>query len=218
MDIAIIGAGNVGQALATAFTNAGHDVTITGRDTAAARIAAEATGARTAGSNAEAATSAAIIVLAIPFDSGADVAQDIRDVSAGKAVIDVTNRMSFGANGPEMDTTSSNAEDLARLLPDAHVIKAFNTLFASNQADPTVDGIRLDGFVAGDHDDAKATVLRLVESIGLEPIDVGPLVRARQLEALAFLNIALNATHAGAWQSGWKLVAAPATIPVGTGV
>jgi NADPH-dependent F420 reductase len=216
MDIAIIGAGNVGKALATAFTRAGHNVTITARDAAHAEEAAAATGAHAAGSNADAASTAGVIVLAIPFDSGPAVAEDIKEVSAGKAVIDVTNRMSFGANGPEIDTTSSNAEDLARLLPDAHVVKAFNTVLASKQTDPLADGIRLDGFVAGDDDAAKATVLRLVESIGLEPIDVGPLVRARQLEALAFLNIALNATQGGAWQSGWKLIAAPATIPAGS--
>ena len=47
-------------------------------------------------------------------------------------------------------------------------------------------------------------------SIGLNPVDVGPLARAQQLEQLAFLNIALNITGNGAWQSGWKLVAAPA--------
>ena len=56
------------------------------------------------------------------------------------------------------------------------------------------------------------TVLQLVASIGLNPVDVGPLSRARQLEGLAFLNIVLNVAHAGTWQSGWKLVGAPATL------
>ena len=65
------------------------------------------------------------------------------------------------------------------------------------------------GKIAGDDPTAKATVLELVASIGLDPVDVGPLVRARQLEGLAFLNMALNITNSGSWQSGWKLVAAP---------
>ena len=60
-----------------------------------------------------------------------------------------------------------------------------------------------------------ATVLGLVGSIGLNPVDVGPLVRARQLEGLAFLNMSLNIVHEGDWQSGWKLVDAPATVPEG---
>ena len=117
--------------------------------------------------------------------------------------------MSFGPQGPAIDTDPSNAERLAAWLPDAHVVKAFNTLFASNQADPIADGVQLDGFVAADDEAAKATVLELVRSIGLNPVDVGPLARAQQLEELAFLNIALNVTGNGDWQCGWKLVAAP---------
>jgi NADPH-dependent F420 reductase len=212
MDIAIIGAGNVGGALARAFTRSGHDVTITARNTARAMEVARVTGATPVATNAEAARAADVIVLATPFTSARDVAAEIGDAAAGRVIVDTTNRMSFGPNGPDMDTTTSNAEELAALLPDSQVVKAFNTLFAANQADPVLDEVQLDGFVAGDDAAAKAKVLALVASIGLEPVDVGPLARARQLESLAFLNISLNATNNGAWRSGWKLVAAPATI------
>ncbi len=212
MDIAIIGAGNVGRALATSFIHGGHSVVIASRDPEDAGSVAVATRARVAASNAEAASAADIVVLAVPFDSAPDIAAEIRDAVAGKVVVDVTNRMSFGADGPDIDTTTSNAEELAALLPEARVVKAFNTLFASNQADPIVDGVRLDGFVAGDDAEAKATVLALVASIGLDPVDVGPLSRARQLEGLAFLNITVNIANNGSWQSGWKLVGAPVTV------
>jgi NADPH-dependent F420 reductase len=212
MKIAIIGAGNVGTALATSFKRSGHDVIIASRDPQDAGGAAAATGARVGGSNAAAADGADVVVLAIPFSSVPEVVAEIEPAVAGKPVVDATNRMSFGANGPEIDTTTSNAEDLARLLPGAHVIKAFNTLLASNQSDPIAEGVQLDGFVAGDDAVAKATVLQLVASIGLNPVDVGLLSRARQLEGLAFLNIVLNVAHAGTWQSGWKLVGAPATL------
>jgi hypothetical protein len=214
MNIAVIGAGNVGRALAASFVQAGHQVVIASRDPRDATEAATATGAEASPSVRAAAKAADLVVLAIPFASGPDVAANIRDVVAGKPVVDVTNRMSFGADGIETDTTTSNTEELAAMLPGARLIKAFNTLFASNQSDPSVDGVRLDGFVAGDDAYAKATVLDLVASIGLNPVDVGPLVRARQLEALAFLNISLQLAHNGAWRSGWKLVAAPATVPV----
>jgi NADPH-dependent F420 reductase len=214
MDIAIIGSGNVGSALARAFTRSGHDVTITARDPEHAAGTAQATGAAVAGSNAAAVKDADIVVLATPFASAADVVAEIRDLVAGTVVVDVSNRMSFGADGPDMDTSTSNAEELATLLPDAHVVKAFNTLFASNQVDPVLEDVQLDGFVAGDDATAKTKVLKLVASIGLGPVDVGPLARARQLESLAFLNISLNATHDGAWRSGWKLVAAPSTTEV----
>lgn len=212
MDIAIIGAGNVGSALARAFVRSGHDVTITARNAERVSGVASATGARAVATNAEAARSADVIVLATPFTSAAEVAAEIRNVARGRVIVDTTNRMSFGPTGPDMDTTISNAEELAALLPDSHVVKAFNTLFASNQADPILDDVQLDGFVAGDDVASKARVLSLVASIGLEPVDVGPLARARQLESLAFLNISLNATRNGAWRSGWKLVAAPATV------
>jgi 8-hydroxy-5-deazaflavin:NADPH oxidoreductase len=212
MDIAIIGAGNVGSALARAFVRSGHDVTITARNAERVSGVASATGARAVATNAEAARSADVIVLATPFTSAAQVAAQIRNVARGRVIVDTTNRMSFGPTGPDMDTTISNAEELAALLPDSHVVKAFNTLFASNQADPILDDVQLDGFVAGDDAASKARILSLVASIGLEPVDVGPLARARQLESLAFLNISLNATRNGAWRSGWKLVAAPATV------
>lgn len=209
MDIAIIGAGNVGRALATSFTRAGHGVIIASRDPQDAGALAADTGARVAASNAEAAAAADLVVLAIPFDSAAAVAAEIREAVAGKPVVDATNRMSFGPTGPSIDGAESNAERLAAWLPEARVVKAFNTLFASNQADPIADGVRLDGFVAADDPAAKATVLELVRSMGLDPVDVGPLARAQQLEQLAFLNISLNIAGNGAWQSGWKLVGAP---------
>jgi 8-hydroxy-5-deazaflavin:NADPH oxidoreductase len=210
MKIAIIGAGSVGTALASSFIKAGHEVVIASRDPGDAGTAAGSTGAHLAGSNAEAVAAGDVVILAVPFTSAAQLASEIADATAGKIVVDVTNRMSFGAAGPDIDTTSSNAEELAALLPRARVVKAFNTLFASKQHDPIAEGLQLDGFVAGDDAEAKDEVSGLLASIGLNPIDVGPLARARQLEGMAFLNISLNISRGGSWQSGWKLVGAPA--------
>jgi NADPH-dependent F420 reductase len=211
--IAIIGAGNVGRSLATAFVRAGHDVVVASRDQEDAGSVASATGARVATDNATAAAAADITVVAIPAAALADVAAEVAAAVEGKIVVDVTNRMSFGPGGPAIDAGPSNAETLAALLPGATVVKAFNTVFATNQADPIREGIQLDGFVAADDPAAKATVLDLVASIGLSPVDAGPLSRAQQLEQLAFLNIALNATNGWSWTSGWKLVGAPASVP-----
>jgi 8-hydroxy-5-deazaflavin:NADPH oxidoreductase len=210
MKIAIIGAGNVGTALATSLGRAGHDVIITSRDPEDAEEAAAATGARVASSSAEAVLQADVVIPAVGMDEIEAVAEEIAASAAGKPIVDVTNRISFGEAGPEMDTSSSNAEVISELFPASPVVKAFNTLFATHQADPVEEGVQLDGYVAGDDPSAKAKVLELVRAIGLRPIDVGPLVRARQLEALAFLNMALNIVNQGAWHSGWKLVGAPA--------
>lgn len=212
MNIAIIGAGNVGRSLARSFVRAGHAVAIASRDAGNAGSVAAETGARVAGSNAAAATGAEVVVLAVPFTSVPEIAREIREAVGGAVVVDATNRISFGAGGPDIDTTTSNAEELAGLLPGSNIIKAFNTLFATHMSDPTEAGVQLDGFVAGDDAASRAKVLELAASIGLNPVDVGPLGRARQLEGLAFLNMAVNMANGGSWQSAWKLLSAPARV------
>ena len=85
-------------------------------------------------------------------------------------------------------------------------MKAFNTALAARQADPLVDGVWLDGYVAGDDAAAKDTVLRPAEAMGFVRIDAGPLAMARALEGMALLNIMLNIGNGWPWQGGWKLV------------
>ena len=202
MKVAIIGAGNVGKALATSFTRAGHEVTISASTPESAREAAAATGATAASSNVAAATDASVVILAVPYvGAGADVAGQIREAVAGKTVIDVTNPIKPDFSGLAT-SDSSGAEEFQRLLPAAHVVKAFNTIFAANQANPTTD---IDGYVAGDDAKAKATVMGLVESMGFSPVDVGPLSAARHLEGMAWLNIGLNASNGWGWTSAWRL-------------
>ena len=115
-----------------------------------------------ASSNLDAVRNADVVIPAIYFGGMADLAREIGPAVAGLPVVDVSNRIAFGETGPAIDTTSSNAEELAALFPASPVVKAFNTLFASNQVDPVAEGVRLDGFVAGDDAAAKATVLELV--------------------------------------------------------
>ena len=196
--IAIIGAGNVGRALATSATRAGYDVIVSSSDPEDARAVAAATGARVAASNREAASAAGIVVLAVPYPVLETIAADLSDALHGKVVVDVTNRPI--QSGPAI------AEALQARLPEAHVVKAFNTAFASRQADPIVDGIPADAFVAGDDAEAKAAVLALAGAIGFRPIDAGGLEVAGTLEGMAWLNISLNMQNGWVWQDAWKLV------------
>ena len=202
MKVAIIGAGNVGKALATSITRAGHDVTIAARHPEHARAAADEIGATPAESNASAVVDADVVILAIPYSADQQVADDIRDEVAGKAVIDVSNPIKPDFSGLATEGSSSAAEELQKSLPEAGVVKAFNTLFASNQANPTRE---IDGFVAADDEEAKRTVISLVESMGFTPLDVGPLSAARYLEGMAFLNMGLNAQNGWSWTSAWHL-------------
>jgi len=211
--IAIIGSGNVGRALATSFTRAGHAVTIASRSPEHAAAAADAAGATSAGSIVDAVAAADIVVLTIPFAGAAEgVASTIREAVGGKIVVDVTNPARPDYGGLLFDGTSSAAEQFAAWLPEAHVVKAFNTILAANQADPVLDGVRLDAYVAADDDDARRTILDLARSAGFAPFDAGPLEAARLLEGLAWLNISLNLRQPFGWRTGWKLVGTPAVI------
>ena len=97
----------------------------------------------------------------------------------------------------------SGAEEVQQLLPETAVVKAFNTVLASNQAQPiTEEGIALDGLYAGNDENAKRTVADWLSAIGYRPIDAGDLTAARDLEHLAFLNISLNARNHWSWQTG----------------
>jgi predicted dinucleotide-binding enzyme len=205
VNIAIIGAGNVGRALAASGLRAGHSVVLTATEPAHAREAAELVGAGAAATNAEAVGPADVVILAVPADAVAGIADDLGQELDGKIVIDVTNRMNLDDPGAVLDGTST-AEALQSRLPAARVVKAFNTALAARQADPLVDGVRLDGYVAGDDAAAKDTVLRLAEAMGFVPIDAGPLAMARALEGMALLNIMLNIGNGWPWQGGWKLV------------
>ena len=205
MNIAIIGAGNVGTALTTAATRAGHAVMLSDHKPEDARAVAQQAGARASDTNAAAVRDAEVIILAVPFPAVAGIINELGRALDGKVVVDVSNRFSPTDPGAPIDG-SSNAEQIQALVPSARVVKAFNTVFASRQANPNADGIQLDGYVAGDDQEAKAKVVELVRSLGFRPVDAGPLSLARALEAMAWLNMLLNMQNGWPWQSAWKLV------------
>lgn len=205
MKLAIIGAGNVGQAIARAGVRVGHDVVITATDPGKTKKIADELGASAGNSNAEAVRDADLVVIAVPFEAVARVGAEVADATAGKVVIDATNPLKADGSGLAV-TDRSGAETLQDLIPRASVVKAFNTVFASNQSEPLVDGTQLDGFYAGNDDNAKATVAEFLSAVGYRPVDTGDLAAARALERMAFLNISMNARNGWPWQSGWKLV------------
>jgi 8-hydroxy-5-deazaflavin:NADPH oxidoreductase len=205
MQIAIVGSGNVGKALASSFTRAGHSVTLTASNPDNARAAAAQTGAQAADSNQQAIGAGEVVVLAVQYPAVDAVLAEAGDALDGKVVIDTTNRVDPADPGSVLDGTSA-AEQIQARVPGAKVVKAFNTALAARQADPVVDGIALDGYLAGGDEGAKQTVAELVGSIGFRPVDVGPLVMARALEALALLNIMLQIRNNWPWQAGFKLV------------
>jgi len=205
MKVVIIGAGNVGSALARASKEAGHDVVVAARSEDKLDALVEELGVEKAGSNLQAVRDADVVVLAVSFPEIDGLLAEVGDALEGKVVIDPTNPVKADLSGRAFEDTSG-AEIIQEKVPRARVVKAFNTVFASKQADPVQDGTPIDGLVAGDDADAKDAVLDLLAKIGYRPIDVGPLSAARYLEGLQFLNISLNAANGWPWQSSWKLV------------
>jgi NADPH-dependent F420 reductase len=209
MHIAIIGAGNVGKALAGASVRAGHKVIVSAAHPEKAAEAAKAAGAQAARSNVEAVKDAEIVIIAVPHDKLGEVFHGLGSSVDGKVIVDATNHVDVQNPGAVLGV-ASNAEEIQKRHPNVFVIKAFNYAFATRQANPEVDGIKLDGFVAGDDEPARLKVLELVRSIGFRPIDAGPLVMARVLEGMALLNVSLQIRNQWPWQNGWKLVGPPA--------
>ncbi|HMJ39938.1 MAG TPA: NADPH-dependent F420 reductase [Verrucomicrobiae bacterium] len=208
MKIGIIGSGNVGKALARSGVRAGHEVTLSASHPEHAAAAAKETGANAATSTTDAVKDADLVVIAVPYDKLGEVFRGLGTSVDGKVVIDATNHINV-QNPGEVLSGLSNAEEIQKRHPEVRVVKAFNYSFASRMADPTVDGVRLDGFVAGDDQEAKDKALEFVESIGYRPIDAGPLVMARVLEGMGLLIVALQIRNEWPWQNGWKLVGPP---------
>lgn len=174
--IGIIGKGHVGSALARGLERAGNEIRTAGRDK-------EAT--------ASVADWAELVILAVPFGQLDDVVAVAGDKLAGKTVVDVTNAL--GADmSLALGFTTSGAEELQRKLPGAHVVKAFNTVFAEHMDTGRLGEDALTAFVASDSPEAKAEVSALAKQIGFDPVDAGPLQNARHLEPLGYLCIQLG--------------------------
>ena len=125
----------------------------------------------------------------------------------GKVVVDITNPVNFETfDGLTVAADGSATAEIAAALPDAKVLKAFNTNFAATLASGTVGDLTTTVLVAGDDVDAKSLLTGIVTSGGLKAIDAGSLARARELEALGFLQITLAAGEKVAWTGGFGIV------------
>jgi 8-hydroxy-5-deazaflavin:NADPH oxidoreductase len=178
MRITILGAGRVGGTLRGRFADAGHDVLFgvrapddpkhTGRHVAAVP---------------EAVQGADLVVLATPW-AAAEATLKAAGTLDGQVLIDATNPI-----GPGMvlthGTTDSGAEQVARWVPKARVVKAFNTCGVEVMANPAFGAQRSVLWICGDDDTACTTVSALALAIGFEPVRLGGLSRARVTEPAA---------------------------------
>jgi 8-hydroxy-5-deazaflavin:NADPH oxidoreductase len=191
MKIAILGFGNVGKQFAHLFSKAGHEIVLGFRSVSNQELPYPFTTFK------EAAEVADIVAIAIPFNACADVLPELAEVTKGKIIIDSTNPLNADWSPKLLGQENSASEEISRLLPEACVIKAFNTIFADVMSEPVKDGQAITAFIAGDNDEAKQKVIALANDIGYAPIDTGRLYTARYLESMAHLNIQIAVGQGG---------------------
>ena len=173
--IGIVGKGNVGKALQAGAQRAGYETRMIGKG----------------GGVKDTAAWADVVILAVPFGALDAVAAEIGAAANGKPVVDATNVLTK-EGGLAVGFTTSGAEQLQKKMPGAHVVKAFNTIFAQNMGTGKVKNTPLFMPAAGDDAKAREAVLQIARDIGFDAVDAGPLSNARLLEPFGFLNIQLG--------------------------
>lgn len=193
MKVTVIGAGNMGSAFVKQLTRAGHQVSVTARNLDKARTVAVAHPGAVAVNADNAAAGADVVVLATGFDDAIAALRSVGNLQ-GKVVIDITNPLTADYMGLTLGHSTSASEEIAKAVPGAEVVKAFNTVFASVLAEGADfgGGRKVSVFVASDSPAAKEAARQLADSMGFETIDAGGLKNARYLEPLAGLNIYLG--------------------------
>jgi 8-hydroxy-5-deazaflavin:NADPH oxidoreductase len=188
--VSIIGTGTMGQAIAAVAGRGGHTVQLLGQ------------------SDTDTAVAGDIVVLAVPYPAVSAVLAERGDSLAGKIVVDITNPLNFETfDSLTVPSDSSATAEIAAALPQSRVQKAFNTNFAATLAAGSVGSLTTTVLIAGDDTDAKSMLAGVITSGGLNAIDAGSLVRARELEALGFLQIGLAASEKIAWTGGFGVAA-----------
>lgn len=188
--LSILGTGNMGQAIAGKATSGGHTVQLLGSN------------------DGDTAVSGDVVVLAVPYSAVEEVISHRREQLAGRIVVDITNPLDFETfDSLVVPADSSATAEIAAALPNSHVLKAFNTTLAATVAAGSVGTAPTTVLIAGDDADAKSTLADIVVSGGLNAVDVGGLSRARELEALGFLQLTLAIGGKVPWTGGFGLLA-----------
>lgn len=185
----VFGTGSMGTAIAGVLTAGGASVEHIDTSTEAPTVSGD------------------VVILAVPYPALAAIVDAHADQLAGKVVVDITNPLDFSTfDSLVVAADGSAAAELAAALPDSRVLKAFNTNFAATLAAKAVGSETTTVLIAGDDAAAKEQLAAAVTAGGLGAIDAGSLSRARELEALGFLQLTLAAGEKTSWAGGFALV------------
>lgn len=188
--VSILGTGNMGQSIAGIVNKGGNTAQLLGSNDIGQRVEGE------------------IVVLAIPYPAVQEVLAQRGDQLAGKIIVDITNPLDFETfDSLTVPADSSAAAQIQAALPTSRVLKAFNTTFAATLASGEIGGQPTTVLIAGDDADAKSQLAGLVTAGGLRAIDAGALRRARELEAIGFLQLTLAVGEKVSWTGGFAIQA-----------
>jgi NADPH-dependent F420 reductase len=186
--ISIIGSGNMGQAISGLAAKGGHTVELLSSSDGGTPVTGD------------------VVVLAVPYPAVGSVIAERGAQLVGKVVVDITNPLNFETfDELTVPADGSAASEIAAALPESRVVKAFNTNFAGTLVAGTVGEQPTTVLIAGDDADAKALVAGVVGAAGLRSVDAGGLRRARELEAIGFLQITLAAGEKVSWTGGFAV-------------
>jgi 8-hydroxy-5-deazaflavin:NADPH oxidoreductase len=194
MKIGILGAGNIGGNLGKLWAARGHEILFGVRDSPSDKVKTllgEIGNNACAGSLKEAVSFGEVILLSVHWQNVPEVLGQIEGLINGKILIDSTNRMI----PPPPDTTGSAAEDIARSLPEAKVVKAFSTLGANNLTNLQFGSKNASTFICGNDPEAKSIVTLLAKEIGFDVVDVGLLTTSPLIESLTKLWVQISRNY-----------------------
>lgn len=212
--IAVIGAtGKMGAAISKSISKGGYRLLLKGNnkkalDKLVAKILENNQHADVESSDCQtdACWEADVIILAVPFEAGKEIAAQIKEFANQKVVISISNPLNETFNGFVTASDTSAAEELQKLLPNSKVIKAFNSTFAADFEAPILAGKQIDSFIAGNDDEALQTVSEVVSTAGFNPVIAGDLQVSRILENMQLLLIQLGIKNNYNWLAGWKIL------------
>jgi hypothetical protein len=212
MKVGVLGTGDVGKALGKALVTLGHEVKMGAREATndkALAWAREMGPKASAGTFADAVAFGDLIVLATLGMANASVVESAgADGFSGKVVIDATNPLDFSGGMPPklaLAGNDSGGEQVQRLLPKAHVVKAFNTVGNAFMFRPDFPGGPPDMFIAGDDEGAKQTVSALLGDFGWGVVDVGGIESSRYLEGMCLVWVIAGARSKN-WNQAFKML------------
>ncbi|WP_167133121.1 NADPH-dependent F420 reductase [Paramicrobacterium chengjingii] len=202
--ISIIGSGKMSGAIAEVAMRAGANIQIIKRSAASPSAARPGFEYGVMGDE----LTGDLIVLAVPYGAYPSILEHYRDQLSEKVIIDISNPIDFSTYDElTSPADSSTAAELAKMLPEgAAVVKAFNVNLGDTLTTGTNGTTRTTVLYAGDFADAKVVVAALIEASGMRAVDVGPLTRARELEAMGFLQIIMAAVGKTRYESGFTLL------------